>query len=106
MESKCLQLRSIIAEFATILFLDRKFLLKEFYFLQPREKKKYNDVLKARVYTCGFPSLVMNGFGLVLPRHTNKCHFALGGERGKCSFPGSSEAYFSVLNKFEMRAKL
>ena len=49
--------------------------------------KKYNDVLKASVQTCGFPSMVMNGLRLVLPRHANQCHFALGEERGKFSFP-------------------
>lgn len=52
-----------------------------------RGKKKCNDVPKAGVSICGFPTLGMNGFGSVLPRNTNKCHFALGEQRGKMQFP-------------------
>ena len=86
MGSSCLQWRCIIAEFATTLFLDGKFLIERIQLFAARGKK-YNDVLKASVQTCGFPSMVINGPRLVLPRHADQCYFALGEERGKCSFP-------------------
>lgn len=50
-------------------------------------------------------SLVMKGFGLVIPRHANNVALHWERDEGTCSFPGSSEESFSLFSKFEMRAK-
>lgn len=63
---------------------------------------QYNDVLKASIQTCGFPSMVMNRLRLVLPRRANQCHFALVERREENA---ALKYIFLLLSKFGMRAK-